>query len=423
MTRRPEIVVGLVCFMAALVAAAPAAAQTGRVQGKVVDPTGERLSGVVITVTSPQQPTLKIVKKTNKKGKFTVTHVDVASTYIYTFEKEGYQPMQVRVQPAAGGTKMMTFTMKPVELAATSQGGEGGEIRSGSAAAIQTYNEGVKAQEAGDLEAAETFYRQAAEMDPGLAAATTAIAAIRLIQGDAAEAAALAEKALEIDPDDWRALQLRYDAYRQLGDREKIKEAARALKTSGEAADVARRIFNEGVDAYSEGNAAIAVSRFQQALELDPELVPAYLALSAMLLDQGVPERSLSLAESALQRDPGNPKALRLKLKAALRVADAGAVVEALDGLAGSDPERAVRIAMSGARGLYNAGKIEETGTILHKVLELDPNRADAHYLLGLIDFNRGDTAGAKEHLEKSLELAPDSPDAASAKEILAYLK
>ncbi len=420
---RPGFVVGAVFYVAVLMAAGPAGAQTGRVQGTVVDAEGNRLPGVTVTVTSPSQPTLKITKKTNAKGKFTVAHVDVTARYIYTFEKDGFKPMQVIVRPAAGGTKLMTFTMKPAETVVAVKGEDGSVIRAGSAAAIQVYNEGVKAQEAGDLEAAEGFYRQAAEIDPELAAATTAIAAVRLLQGDAAGAAALTEKALEIDPDDHRALQLRYDAYRALGDEARAREAARALRSTGDATDVARRIFNEGVDAYSEGKTAIAVSRFQQALELDPDLVPAYLALSAMLLDQGVPERSLSLAESALERDPGNTRALRLKLRAALRVADTRAAVSALDGLAASDPGQAVGIALNGAKMLYNAGKVEAAGEVLGKVLELDPNQAGAHYLLGLIEFNRGNTAVAKEHLERSVELAPDSPDAASAREILSYMK
>jgi len=423
MTNRPGIAVGVGFFFAVLIAALPAGAQTGRVQGTVVDETGARIPGVTVTVTSPSQPTLKITKKTNKKGKFTVAHVDVTARYIYTFEKEGFQPMQVPVRPAAGGTKLMTFTMKPQEAAAPETAGDGSMVRSGSAAAIQMYNEGVKAQEAGDLEGAEELYRQAAELDPELAAATTAIAAVRLIQGDAAQAAALAEKALAIDPDDGRALQLRYDAYRKLGDTDKAKDAARALKETGDAAEVARRVFNEGVDAYSEGNAAIAVSRFQQALELNPELVPAYLALSAMLLDQGVPERSLQLAEAALDRDPGNPKALRLKLRAALRMADGQAAASALKGLAGSDSARAVRIAINGAKKLYNDGKLEAAATVLDQVVDLDADQADAHYLLGLIEFNRGNTAGAREHLERFVAMAPEAPEVASAREILAYLK
>ncbi|MCB1055625.1 MAG: tetratricopeptide repeat protein, partial [Acidobacteria bacterium] len=52
-----------------------------------------------------------------------------------------------------------------------------------------------------------------------------------------------------------------------------------------------------------------------------------------------------------------------------------------------------------------------------------DPERADAHYTLGLCYLNSGDTAKAREQLGKVLELAPDSSWARDAKEMLGYLK
>jgi Flp pilus assembly protein TadD len=53
----------------------------------------------------------------------------------------------------------------------------------------------------------------------------------------------------------------------------------------------------------------------------------------------------------------------------------------------------------------------------------MDPNNADAHYLLGMAMVNGGDTAGAKPELETYLKLAPNGVNATTAKAFLASIK
>ena len=57
------------------------------------------------------------------------------------------------------------------------------------------------------------------------------------------------------------------------------------------------------------------------------------------------------------------------------------------------------------------------------KALEIDPNYPQAHYYLGLINVGLGASAEAKTHFERFLELAPNDPEADSAREALKYLK
>ena len=56
------------------------------------------------------------------------------------------------------------------------------------------------------------------------------------------------------------------------------------------------------------------------------------------------------------------------------------------------------------------------------KVLEVDPDQSETHYALAMIAVNDGATEEAKLHLERFLALAPDSPEAATARDLLAYL-
>ena len=56
-------------------------------------------------------------------------------------------------------------------------------------------------------------------------------------------------------------------------------------------------------------------------------------------------------------------------------------------------------------------------------VLGIDSNHAPSHYYLGLILMREGAKQEAKSHFGRFLELAPDDPDAATARDALTHLK
>ena len=62
-----------------------------------------------------------------------------------------------------------------------------------------------------------------------------------------------------------------------------------------------------------------------------------------------------------------------------------------------------------------------DAANALAKFVEAHPDDPEALFLLGMAEYNTGDTENAEKHLARVLELAPDSPDAALAKEILKY--
>ena len=70
----------------------------------------------------------------------------------------------------------------------------------------------------------------------------------------------------------------------------------------------------------------------------------------------------------------------------------------------------------------YDANDMGEAEKRFKKVLQVDPNHPHSHYLLALIYVNEERTEEAKHHLERFIELAPDDPEAATARELLAYL-
>lgn len=410
------------CALTLTAAAGTARAQAGgRIAGTVLDVDGRPVEGVTVTVTSPDRTDFELVKTTTGKGKFVLAFSDAAAAYVCRLEKDGYKTVVMPVNPVAGQTLMREFVLPPLtaeEQAAASQEA----ALSGAGRAVAVYNEGVEAQRAGDLEQAARRFQEAAELNPELAAAHTALAAVAHIRGEYERAAAEAEKALVIDPSDTRAMQIRYDAYEKMGDEVRAAEAAEALKASGAASDSAARVFNDGVKAYREGDLATAKARFEAAAGLDPSLVRARLVLAQIHLSEGNPAEAAIQATETLAVEPDNIDALKIKYDASRQLGDTTAVGEALTAIAELDSEWATTGLYEHAVELYNAGRIEDAVQALEQVLEVEPDHARANYLLGMALYNTGAAERARQHLGRFLELAPDDPDAAIAREMLAYV-
>jgi len=139
-------------------------------------------------------------------------------------------------------------------------------------------------------------------------------------------------------------------------------------------------------------------------------------------LEIGNPAAAGAAAEMILINDPGNEDALRLRYNAALELEDDEMLIEALVGLAPVEPAAAKQNLWILAMAAYNANDNEKTKDRFAKVLLVDPNNAQAHYLLGLVYLGEGANEETRKHLERFLILAPDDPEAPSAREILSYL-
>jgi tetratricopeptide (TPR) repeat protein len=418
---RPEfrIVVFLITLAIVALGVPEAAAQAARVSLVVKDVDGKPIDGVTITVTNPAKAADEIIKVTNKKGKVTITHLDSFPTYTYKFEKEGYQILTTQVHPDYTETSRLEFTLRPQKIAEVSP--EQQQKVSGASRALAAFNEGAEAQKGGDLELAEKKFRQAAELEPTMAEPHIALAIVAHQKGDYAAAAAEAELALAINPSNEQALNLRYDAYRMLGDAEKTAAAAEALRQSDSFSDTASRVFNEGLDAYRGGDTEAAAAKFRQAVEVDPELVHGYVMLASISLADGDPKQAEAMASKALEIDPNNTNALKIRYDAKRSLGDAAGARQALEAVIAADPQWAADDLFNHAVELYNADQMADAANALAKFVEAHPDDPEALFLLGMAEYNTGDTENAEKHLARVLELAPDSPDAALAKEILKY--
>jgi tetratricopeptide (TPR) repeat protein len=224
-------------------------------------------------------------------------------------------------------------------------------------------------------------------------------------------------------PLDKRGLQDRYDIVKELGDKEKAKAALDALIAADPSRDTAVRVFNLGAEASRAGETDAAIAYLERALTIDPTLDPAASALGSLYLKKKDYPKALAFAEKVLAAKPGDLEAMTLRYETYRAMGDKAKAAEAQVAMqtasAASTPEELYKQGVA----LYNANNSVAARATFEQLVKRDPNHAKAHFLLGNIMVATGENAGAKEHLQKFLELAPNDPDAGTAKEMLAYLK
>ena len=286
--------------------------------------------------------------------------------------------------------------------------------------AADAFNSGVEAQNAGDLETAAERYAKAAELDPTLAAPYSGLAGVYYLQGKYGDAAAAAEQALELDASDTRALQIRYDAYRKDGD-PRAQEAAAALKTAGVDSEAAGRVYNEAIDVYRAGDRAKARALLEEAVIVDATLVPPHVFLGAICNEDGDIECAKREVDAVLALDPDNALAVRLAYDMAVARDDDEVELELAAKLVEVDPDYAAEVLFRRGVEHYEASLYEEAAGLMGLVLQVRPDEPKAVFFLGMAFFNKGDREAARTTLERFIELAPDDPDAAIARELLSY--
>lgn len=406
------------CLFLALAVSAHAVGE-GRVIGTVTNPEGKPIQGIKIILTRPGT-NYKQERVTDKNGKFTVIVLDATQQYVLRMEKEGYDAYEETIKPKPEDVLRLSYTLAEVKPAGPSEA----EVKQleGKNQAVAAFNEGVTALQANDLPGAEVKFKEATVLDPSLAPAFGALAEVYAEQKKYGEALAAADRFLELEPGTVKGLRVRFDAIRGLGDKEKLGPALEALVAADKTRETAVRIFNLGAEASRGGDRDGAIAYLKRAVEVDPTLDQAYSAMGQVLLVKKSYKEAAQAVEPVLARNPNNLEALTIRyeaLKAAGDKAGAAAAQEAMKAAQASmNPDDLFKQGVA----LYNANNMVDAVAAFHMALTVNPKHAKSHYMLGLA-YAGTDAAKAKEHLTKFLELAPEDPDAAQAKEMLTYLK
>ncbi|HEX7485834.1 MAG TPA: tetratricopeptide repeat protein [Vicinamibacterales bacterium] len=395
-----------------------------RLVGRVVDPEGKPIQGVSVTVTSAQVPNFKEVRTTDKKGSFTIDFHVIEVTYHYRFEKDGFETLEANQDWHAEGSQKFDWTMRPAsaQAAVAAPAAGGPPPASTSEPATLAYNAGITALKAKNNATAEAKLKEAVGHDPKLVQAWVLLSTVQVQTGHDKEAAESAEKAMALGSRDEAALTARWQAYKNLKDDAKAAAALKDLEGAGRRAEEAKKVHNEAVALVKAGDNAGAFTKFQEALGLDPNLQASLVGLATAGLKIGRNDEAATAAESILKLDPKNQAALRLRYNACLALGDKDRLADSLVGLSVVEPAIAKNGLLKLAFDAYDANDKDHAKARFLKVLELDSNQPLAHYYLALILVNEGNNAEAKSHLEKVVALAPTTPEAANARDMIKQL-
>ena len=293
-----------------LIPAALADTRQGRITGKVTDGNGTALSDVKITITTKALNNFKLEVTTNKDGKYGAIVNDATMVYHYRFEKEGFIPFEQDKKIPIAGAEVLD-----VQLLTQSQAVEKGYVKQVEDPFTTSYNAGVDAYQAGDLDTAFAKAQEAIRLGPEKANAYNLGATIALKRKDWDNAIALGEKSLALEPDNSPLVGMLVQAYRAKGDKAKAAEYEKKyIAANPEQPEV---LFNQAVDLYNKSDFKGAEPMLLKVVEGKPDFARAHYLLG--------------MSYANLNKIPEMKKHLSEYLKLDPKGADAGTAKEMLD--------------------------------------------------------------------------------------------
>ena len=285
----------MICAVAAAlaIAAAPAAAQTGQIKGKVVDAKGVPVDAAKITIYN-LQTNRSLETKTNKKGEYIQVGLSpgkykiTASKGDLTVEK----PLDVHLDMAT-----LDFELVP--------GGGGGGSKEDAAKAkakadlaTKTFNEGVALTNDGKIDEALAKFNEVLVAIPNCPECYANIGTVQTRAKKYDEAEVAFKKAIDLRPDfagayrglaDLYNTQKKFDLAAEMSKKAMDLNAAAPGGAGGAAGGgaSASSVFNQGVILWNAGKIAEAKAQFEQAVKLDPNMAEAQYWLGMALVNGG----------------------------------------------------------------------------------------------------------------------------------------
>jgi Flp pilus assembly protein TadD len=323
------------CLAGALLAAswlsaAEAQLDLSTVRGQVVDDKGQPLPAVAVELEFKGESRQKIVKKatTDKKGSYIWSGLKPGQWQL-SFSKDGFKTVRTETYLSGGGVS----EIPPVAMAPAAPAPAGAvAIPAPAAPGADSAAQAERAKAAG-----ETYQK--------------AVAALRAGQADEAEAL--------------------------------FKQVLAEFPNLAEAHHNLAYLYGRRNDI------AGAEAAYRKAIELQPQSVEPYIALSMLLGDNKRGEDALKLLQEQAERFAGDAK---------------------------------FQFAIGAAA--FNLGQAAEAQAAFTKVAELDPAQAEVQFYLGSLALQRNEVPAAVQHLEKYVAAAPPgAANLAPAKALLETLK
>ncbi|MCB1057380.1 MAG: tetratricopeptide repeat protein [Acidobacteria bacterium] len=178
--------------------------------------------------------------------------------------------------------------------------------------AKRIFNEGVELNKADNKEGALAKFQEAATMDPSLPDAYNAIATLAFNLERWQEAAEASEKLLALQPDNEKAMRIRYDAYVNLKDQDKVGEALVDL-ASVDPTFAGNNLYNLGIGYFNDSKYDKAIDAFTKALAADPSHAKAHYYLGLSAVNTGNNTLAKEHLQKFVEMAPADPDAAAAK--------------------------------------------------------------------------------------------------------------
>ncbi len=269
----------------------------------------------------------------------------------------------------------------------------------------ESFKKAFDAHRSGDLDVAETIYREILSLQPENAHVIHLLGVIALQKGRAAEACELIEAAIQRDDSQALFHSNLGEALRLLG---RLDEAEKCFLTALELQPTyPQALTNLGNALQQQGRQAEAVIRFQQVLDMAGPSADAFSNLGLAQFAAGAIDEAVSTLRKAIELDPHHGEANNNLGAALLEKGEVDAAAFVLEEAVAVDPGSAdAWCNLARARfGQYDFNAAEEYA---RRALELAPGQAKFHLVLGRVLREAGRPNEAESALRRSLELAPD---------------
>jgi tetratricopeptide (TPR) repeat protein len=161
-----------------------------------------------------------------------------------------------------------------------------------------------------------------------------------------------------------------------------------------------QQLFQEAMSAQQRGDAALAVSKYQELLRLYPDMTAAHANLGVVLVSLGRYDEAIAQYRAALQQVPGN-RDLRLNLGLAyFKKRDYSEATREFSSLHEAEPSN-VRIATLLGQCYVHLGRDAEAIPLLAPFEKANPDNLDLEWALGSALIRSGRTEEGLERVER----------------------
>lgn len=292
--------------VAVLLLAVPAMAQTGRVQGKVVDDTGKPVEGASITVSAvPDTGGQKWEAKTDKNGNYIIGTLPKSGNYLVVADKAGVGSDEARAAVKLGNFTSLNFTLSAKARVSEEQAKKNAAIK-------KFFDDGVAAANAGNHQGAIDAFTNAAAAMPTCADCYYNIGVSSIQLKKEAEAEAAYKKAIELRPaypEAYNALASLYTSQRKMDLAGEAAAKAVELSASAVGGGSADSLYSAGVGLWNANKFPEAQNAFEGAIKANANHADSHFMLGKVFLNLGKLPEAAGEFQTYLKLEPSGKNA------------------------------------------------------------------------------------------------------------------